>query len=622
MEEEEQKDQDKFVRPSIERVDSIPPQLASTQKQPDVRLGDPGQFRTDNSVEFRRKPSEFNLHKDLNSSLHKKGLDESLSLPQINKDKLVTEESIVKITSEQHRMIIKFVDEMSINIQNNLVKLYENLIQNQREDEKFPLLIEELRCNSKDIDNCFDDLKAYPFPNSEEYLFNLESTSLLIKKIHFEYSTHKRNLKTYKEIKEVILEMLKQHNPNISETRTTDYTSGMTHRIENNRNITEEKGSMIFIPKEESVESTFRAKEKDELFDFHFATRPDRESHTVLPRISNLSSPRMSLNEQLFKDSMAPTDKKSSECQIMAYERIKQALESQVDIWDTTKKAYTDFQNQVQVFKRVRNSSMQTREMLPTIQIMEALEKEADKLKNSFESLKRELSELDDQARKAFELYQYEENSLRIKQLSLQIEHVQEEVEDLEKQFLKLTEEINIHEENNLSASQRTLSQNLNSLDPSRKQSPKLGSMNVPTGQLKPVQGDNRVATLHTLQELSQVKLDFKNSFVGTASPDLMNSGLTMNMQELEPYQIQNLTRGIHEEKSVTASKGYNTRYLGEDAGSQHNSPPKEDDIMQLYKSTPIKMNESGYGNGYMSQREFSKSNIKGAYLQESGRVY
>ena len=143
-------------------------------------------------------------------------------IPEPFKDN--NEESSYKLTEDQHRQICIFVEEKNRVLQSDAFKLYAHLIQNTKEVEAMSIIVQSLKDNNRDVENCVDDLKVHPFLDDRSMYQTIEKNDKLIKNITTEYSTYKRNIKDYKGFREAALDLLRQYNGNQQDTRSTEYT--------------------------------------------------------------------------------------------------------------------------------------------------------------------------------------------------------------------------------------------------------------------------------------------------------------------------------------------------------------------------------------------------------------
>jgi hypothetical protein len=90
--------------------------------------------------------------------------------------------------------------------------------------------MEEIKTTVKDIENSIDDLRSHTFANDDEYMNSLFQRLDLVKAVNHQYNLLRKNIKNYKETREIITESLKLHDPSIADTRTTDFTSSATQR--------------------------------------------------------------------------------------------------------------------------------------------------------------------------------------------------------------------------------------------------------------------------------------------------------------------------------------------------------------------------------------------------------
>lgn len=194
---------------------------------------------------------------DLNSRIDLKenpGIRREPSQVMESRNKLQTEdESLYKITRQQHEEILKFVNEKKKAVLGGMVALNQNLSKNIKEDEKLPLIIEDIKNGNKDIENCLDDVMSYRFDNDKDYILALVDCSSIIKRILHEFGTYKKNLKTYSDFKNEMMVLLNNYDPNNPENRALYLSAYMSQYSARQPRDERVHSSIPFIPKEESM---------------------------------------------------------------------------------------------------------------------------------------------------------------------------------------------------------------------------------------------------------------------------------------------------------------------------------------------------------------------------------
>lgn len=172
-----------------------------------------------------------------------------------SRNKLQTEdESVYKITRVQHEEILKFVDEKKKAVLGGMVALNQNLSKNTKEDERLPLIIEDIKNGNKDIENCLDDVMSYRFENDKDFILALVDYSSIIKRILHEFVTYKKNLKNYNDFKNEMMTLLNNFDPNNPENRALYLSAYMSQYSTRGPRDERVHSSIPFIPKEESQE--------------------------------------------------------------------------------------------------------------------------------------------------------------------------------------------------------------------------------------------------------------------------------------------------------------------------------------------------------------------------------
>jgi len=128
---------------------------------------------------------------------------------------------------------LKFVEERRDAIESDISRLYTHLLCNHREAEELAILMESLKNNNKDVENCVDDLKAYPIMNDRAFYRILERHDNLIKNVLGEYKgLLKKNLNDYKSFREASLDYIRQYNSSQQDTGISENTSEPHHSNE------------------------------------------------------------------------------------------------------------------------------------------------------------------------------------------------------------------------------------------------------------------------------------------------------------------------------------------------------------------------------------------------------
>jgi len=140
--------------------------------------------------------------------------------------KLKESSSTYKITREQHELILKFVEEKKDVIESDISRLYTHLLINHKEAEELPMLIETLKNNNRDVENCVDDLKMYPIVNDRAFYRTIERHDGLVKNVLTEYKALAgRKLKDYKNFRDAALDHIRQYNSSQQDTGVSENTS-------------------------------------------------------------------------------------------------------------------------------------------------------------------------------------------------------------------------------------------------------------------------------------------------------------------------------------------------------------------------------------------------------------
>jgi len=227
---EEFKDPEHYRKPSIDptvlRLDSIPP---ANFKNPVAPQQEKSVIQTHQEEILK---SEVSLEK-VNKEEGSVGRQEEIqSSEPIFKEKIM-DSSSYKISREQHELLLKFVEERRDAIESDISRLYTHLLCNHREAEELAILMESLKNNNKDVENCVDDLKAYPIMNDRAFYRILERHDNLIKNVLGEYKgLLKKNLNDYKSFREASLDYIRQYNSSQQDTGISENTSEPHHSNE------------------------------------------------------------------------------------------------------------------------------------------------------------------------------------------------------------------------------------------------------------------------------------------------------------------------------------------------------------------------------------------------------
>jgi len=228
---EEVKDPEHYRKPSIDptvlRLDSIPP---ANFKNPVVQQQEKSVIETHNEEILK---SEVSLEKEKKEEGSVGRQEEIQSSEPIFKEKMI-DSSSYKISREQHELLLKFVEERRDAIESDISRLYTHLLCNHREAEELAILMEALKNNNKDVENCVDDLKAYPIMNDRAFYRILERHDNLIKNVLGEYKglLLKKNSNGYKSFREASLDYIRQYNSSQQDTGVSENTSEPHHSNE------------------------------------------------------------------------------------------------------------------------------------------------------------------------------------------------------------------------------------------------------------------------------------------------------------------------------------------------------------------------------------------------------
>ena len=184
-------------------------QVLQSQAQSPMKLLNPSLNPQIASKAPSRQPSEFNLHKDMIESMRR---DRTKSMTMVLENGGVIDESVYKLTKEQHEMIYLFVEERTKMMKAEIRKLNSHLSSHDKEVEELALILEELRTCEKDIANCVEDLRSFSVFNEEEYYKRLEKDCQFAKELITEYRTYQNGLCNFETMRQEIFKILKKHN--------------------------------------------------------------------------------------------------------------------------------------------------------------------------------------------------------------------------------------------------------------------------------------------------------------------------------------------------------------------------------------------------------------------------
>jgi len=412
------------------------------------------EVKEENDNEQKLDVSRFDLYKEYERSV--------VGLEQIERDFdfanpeksqvewLQTDESRIKISQNQHRVIQQFVEERRMAIQRGIACLYETLSKNLKEHEKVPFYIEELKNNIKDIENCLEDLVSYPFLNDREYLFNLHTKRELIQKITFEYNTFQKNLHHYKDFRTVTLGLLLQHDSILPNARLYPYRYALNREENNLVNGKEQEKSLLFIPKDSEPNSVIlnesimnHNKEFD--FDLGIVTGSEFLSEELKLKENNK---KKSNSSQRSKQYSSPPNNK--DLVVLYYKLIEDFGRLNHDLHNY-KGSFGIIKAEVQDYKGQRNMNQIP---LQSIKEMEqSLYQENQDLKTQYQKLEEEVRELIKQNKKEFSGTDTE-NEKKWKDLEWQIKKKIAELNELKSTIPLIFENLNEETEKVLSLSE------------------------------------------------------------------------------------------------------------------------------------------------------------------------
>jgi len=156
-----------------------------------------------------RQASEFSLNKDLIESMRK---ERTISMSMALENGGQIDESIYKLSKEQHKMIYEFVEERTKIMKEDINKLNAHLCAHDNEVEELALIIEDLRTSEKDIANCVEDLRTFSVRNEQEYYKRLEKDGQFTKDLITEYRTYQNGLCDFQTMKSAIIKLLRANN--------------------------------------------------------------------------------------------------------------------------------------------------------------------------------------------------------------------------------------------------------------------------------------------------------------------------------------------------------------------------------------------------------------------------
>ena len=173
----------------------------------------------------------------------------------------VEEESIIsKISKEKHKELIEHAQMLLQNLNKIAIELAQNLVDNEKtEDENLSKLIIDLMMIKKDLDNCVEDLKSYPFEKDQETFENIKKLSIAVKKVNQFYDSHKKNLKSYKDFRILVFDLLERSGISIPEK--SDAQNGFNFEFDEKSQEqakSEFEPKFDFHPKEEKLDSNFQ----------------------------------------------------------------------------------------------------------------------------------------------------------------------------------------------------------------------------------------------------------------------------------------------------------------------------------------------------------------------------
>jgi len=186
-----------------------------------------------------RQASEFSLNKDLIESMRK---ERTISMSQALENGGQIDESIYKLSKEQHKIIYEFVEERTKIMKEDIMRLNAHLCHNDNEVEELALIIEDLRTSEKDIANCVEDLRTFSVRNEQEYYKRLEKDGQFTKDLITEYRTYQNGLCNFQTMKSAIIKILRansiQHVEKVDPVETPIIEPLFQPPVENAQEIT------------------------------------------------------------------------------------------------------------------------------------------------------------------------------------------------------------------------------------------------------------------------------------------------------------------------------------------------------------------------------------------------
>ncbi len=503
------------------------------------------------------------MHKNLDDSY--RGPSDKIEFPGQNPgpDLNLSIQSTFRMSKEQHRQVLSFVDDRIKALKDVMYLQYDNLLMNNKEDEKLQIIMNDLKAIVRDIQNCADDLRAFPFPEDDVFYRMIETKCRCCAQSQFEYAMYKKNIKSYKDVRESTMMNLKRCDETVTVHRVVQYIpaalqSSPIFVSDDPKPVYNEGNSQIFVPEESMQELTQREKEDVLILPVDgVGTQSQSPSKSQKSEVNLPNSPKQTLvSQKTERMDHVIIPRKGSMVQTL--EKLKENLERCEQKYQGLNERYSKLSGQVDVIRRLKNSAGQKQEANGADKIVKSFERECSESKGQVEGLLLEFKDLGERTKQAHETYQYQENGLRIKQLDMQIQDRKDDMEQLDGKFKKIFEEF-LSEETTA-----TLSENIQRV-------PGWNSIYSPSQRKE--------------SDLSQIKLDFREGRVSENAENIEDGQSTIKLYQFKEFSA---SKGFTDDRRMSSESPFSNRgstAVGTENGNRASSSMKKLDHIPMSES-------------------------------------